>query len=170
MKWVSGVIATAAEVALVVLLLWKHTSLFTLTAQILVLLIGLFLAVVHCAILVQARIGLREGLTLFILTAPTAALSLSLVLGMTVDLRAAAMVGGCTKEMWQVARTEHVREGCLEQWTDDNVRRMKSERWTYAMLLVSAGLLYRSRWSAAMRDAATSDERSIEPQFRDPKA
>jgi hypothetical protein len=80
------------------------------------------------------------------------ALSLSLVLGLSADLRKFAIVGGRTKEMGQAAIRQRVPAEGIEQWTKDEIERMKSERLIYAMLLASTCLLYVSRLSTAKRD------------------
>jgi hypothetical protein len=65
------------------------------------------------------------------------AMSVMMILDLTLWLRM-----GDSKEMIDVANTERVPSEFHEQWFNNRIERMQSERWIYIMLFASMCLLY----------------------------
>lgn len=153
MRRPAGILALVTELLIVVGLIWRHASLFDLHAPFLLLLVSPVLAVCHWKLLASQRLSPLTSFALFFLTAPTAILSLSLILAVTLQLRSVGLLHGPPKEM--IPAVKHISKDCVPQWTKDFVARLKSERLLYLMVLTSSCLLYASRIS--MTDQVTSN-------------
>ena len=147
MKSRSSYVGWGVEAAVLGVLVWQHGKLYEFPCFFLMLVPPLL--VTHWVALRKMHLDWSVRQTLFFLTGPCVALSLSLVLCLSADLRKVAIVGGATKEMTQAAIKQRVTGEGMEQWTKDEIDRMKSERLIYAVILASTCLLYGSRLSAA---------------------
>ena len=100
------------------------------------------------------RFGREIQLKLFFLTAPSIILCLSLILSINFELKRIRLVGGSTKEMGMTLikmaqNKDQDYPDSIPQWVKYNVKKMKSDRIIYAILLASMCLLYSSRYGSS---------------------
>jgi hypothetical protein len=150
------------ELAILAGLLWKLLGLPDVTAAFL-LLFGLLLSFLVYLVFGLLRwipwmprkkrdLAQRVPPRVAFLTSLCVLVSLFLILGLSMELRKVAIIGGASKEMAAVARKEGVPAECFDQWFKDSVGRMKSDRLIYAMLLASIVMLGETRCLARPED------------------
>ena len=138
------------EAAIAAVLVWKHTGLFDFTVPTALVVLSPALLVGHFAALKREGVPKEARLILGLLTGPCVLLTLSLVLSLGFQLKAVAIAGGATKEMALNANSEGVTASCVQQWTNDTVTKMKSERMILLLLGVSLCLNYGTRLRCAL--------------------
>jgi len=175
------------ELAIPLVLLWKHYDLYDLGWYDLevmgwLLVVTPFFLTIHLMQIKKKHLLKNVRLKLLFLTGPTLFLCMSLVLGLTYELRKVAIFGGVPKEI--VAEVNRNKEKTLLEKGDNyetrflskklsrldvvgflGIERIKSEILIYAMLLASTCILYGHRYSLGKIEYSKGRlEDSEEPQ------
>ncbi len=169
MKRLNTIISWMVELAIVAVLLWKHYDLYYLgwydfDGVFILLLASPIVLIIYGVKLIEKHLPKKVRLKLFLLTGPTVFLCMSLVMGLSYELRKVAVTGGVPIEV--VAEVNKNKENppnlkghsyvlrvMSEKLTRSRVvyylgvERAKSERIIYAMLLVITCILYGNRYS-----------------------
>lgn len=134
-----------AELMILIALFWKCLGLSDLAISIRVLLCTLLsipIIMFFLWNLYKKSIVIQTVRINFILISGLSlVLCLFLIVNISIELKKVSTVGGATKEMVEIAREKEVPHIYFQQWTNDTVERMKSERLMLGMLLLSIGLI-----------------------------
>ena len=186
MKKLRTIVSWIVELAIAAVLLWKHYDLYYLgwydfAGLDTFLLVSPIVLVFHCAKLRERHLPKKVYLKLLFLTGPTVFLCMSLVMGLTYELRKVAITGGVPIEV--VAEVNKNKENppnlkghsyVLRVMSEKltryrvvyylGVERAKSEILIYAMLLVSTCILYGNRCSLGRLEDSEGPPKSGDPK------